>query len=406
MKVDMAGSELDEDARQAAAMRPQANTSLVSTPGTPRWVWVWALPLVLLLMLYLSRRILGPFIIAVVLAYIFTPVIDQLQDRLHLPRWAVVAALYLLVLGLMGVGIYFGSEALYQQTREFVNGGPQIIERGLTQVLGGKSYSFGGQTLDAHYIAQRVNEGLAGAFGNGGDALHFAGELVTRLLDAILVIIVSFYLLLTGKQMGAYFLKFVPSESRSRAGYIAGRIHTVLGAYLRGQLLLIGIMSLVSFLILQFIFHVPYALPIGILTGFLEILPLVGPAIAAVLASGVALSANGAGSAIGVLVVYIILRQLEDQLVMPFVVGRAVDLHPVATIFAVLAGGAMAGILGMLLAVPAAAAIKVILDFLYPTDPEKALAQARPGMRKAEREAEARGEEPAPTGSAQAKTPS
>ncbi|HET7077143.1 MAG TPA: AI-2E family transporter [Chloroflexia bacterium] len=80
---------------------------------------------------------------------------------------------------------------------------------------------------------------------------------------------------------------------------------------------------------------------------------------------------------------------MEDNLVMPFVVGRAVEISPVVTIFAVLAGGAIAGILGMLLAVPAAAAIKVLLDFLYPTATDTALAQARPGLKKAAREAEA-----------------
>jgi predicted PurR-regulated permease PerM len=155
-------------------------------------------------------------------------------------------------------------------------------------------------------------------------------------------------------------------------------------------------MSLVSFLILQFVFQVPYALPLGILTGFLEILPLLGPAIAAVLAAGVALAAHGPGAALSVIVAYTVLRQLEDQVVMPFVVGRAVELHPVVTIFAVLAGGAMAGPLGMLLAVPAAAAIKVVLDFLYPTDPQDALAEARPGIRRAAREAAEHTADPEP----------
>ena len=100
----------------------------------------------------------------------------------------------------------------------------------------------------------------------------------------------------------------------------------------------------------------------------------------------------GPGAAIGVIIVYFVLRELEDNLVMPFVVGRAVELHPLVTIFAVLAGGQVAGIIGMLLAVPVTAAIKVILDFLYPTDPQ-AMAQAQKGMDVAEKEAEQRGEE-------------
>ena len=379
--------QLDKDAKEAAQLGP-APVEGSALARTPRWVWAWVLPLVVILLLYMARRVLGPFIIAAVLAYIFTRVIDSVQERLRWPRGVVVALFYLIVIGVVGVSLFFGAESLYQQTRDFIKGGPDIVERGLKQAMGGTTYTFGGQTVDPHWLAQRINDGLKSYAGNGFDPLSIAREVGTRLLDTVLVIIVSAYLLMDGKKLGSYMLKFIPEGSRARTGYVAGRIHTVLGAYLRGQLLLIVIMSLVSFLILQFVFNVPYALPLGIMTGFLEILPLIGPAIAAVIAAGVALSAHGVGPAIGVLVAYTILREAEDQLVMPAVVGRAVELHPVATIFAVLAGGAVAGVLGMLLAVPVAAAIKVILDFLYPSTPEDAMAQARPGINKAEREAE------------------
>jgi predicted PurR-regulated permease PerM len=392
----MAGSELNQDAQEAGSLGPAPTTATVAARRTPRWIWAWALPVVILVLLYMVRRVLGPFVIAGVLAYIFSMVVDTLQERLRWPRGLIVTLLYIAVLALIGVGLYFGAEALYLQTRDLLRRGPNIVEQGLRQIMGDQPYSFAGVTVTAALLAERINEGVRAYFGNGGDAIHLAGEVVARLLDSLLVIVVSFYLLLDGKRLGIYLLKFVPAGSRARTGYVAGRIHAVLGAYLRGQLLLIGLMSLVSFLILQFVFQVPYALPLGILTGFLEILPLLGPAIAAVLAAGVALAAHGPGAALGVIVAYTILRQLEDQVVMPFVVGRAVELHPVVTIFAVLAGGAMAGALGMLLAVPAAAAIKVVLDFLYPTDPQDALAEARPGIRRAAREAAARGEEPEP----------
>ncbi len=400
----MPESEIDQDAQEAARLGPATNGANKGSTGsrsataatrTPRWVWAWMLPGAIIIFLYLARGILGPFVIAGVLAYIFSMVVDRVQDRLHLPRPLAITLLYLLTLGLLGTGLFFGAEALYQQTRDFIVKGPNIVEGGLKQVMGSGTYTFGGQSLDAHTLAERVSTAANSYLGNGGgsDALHFATLIGGRLLDTLLVIIVSFYLLLSGKQIGSYLLKFVPADSRERTGYVAGRIHTVLGAYLRGQLLLIGLMSLVSFLVLQFVFGVPYALPLAIITGFLEVLPLIGPAIATVLAAGVALAAHGPGVAIAVVVAYFILRELEDNLVMPFVVGRAVEIHPVMTIFAVLAGGAMAGILGMLLAVPSAAAIKVLLDFLYPTDPDTALAQARPGLVIAAKEAEARGEE-------------
>ena len=380
-----------EEAVQAVPPAGAARGASATRRHTPPWAWAWALPLVLILFLYLARAILGPFIIAGVLAYIFSPVVDQVQERVRLPRAVAVGSLYLLVLGAFGTGLFFGADALYQQTRDFITRGPHIVEQGLTQVLGNSSYSFGGQTWDAHLLADQLTVTLGAYLGNGAgsDALHFARIVGGRLLDSLLVLIVSFYLLVSGKRLGAALLRFVPADSRAQTGYVAGRIHTMLGAYLRGQLLLIVLISGVSFVLLQFVFHVPYALPLAILTGFWERLPLVGPAIATVLAAGVALAVHGPGAAVAVAVAYVVMRELEDNLVMPFVVGRAVEISPVVTIFAVLAGEAIAGILGMLLAVPAAAAIKVLLDFLYPTATDTALAQARPGLKKAAREAEA-----------------
>jgi predicted PurR-regulated permease PerM len=383
-------NEIEQDAEEAEKLGP------TPAPRTPPWVWAWMLPVLVLVFLWMIRSILGPFVIAGVLAYIFSMVVDRLQERLRWPRVLTVSLLYLLVLSVIGLLLFFGAETIYQQTHDFVSGGSNITEQGLRQIMGDQSYTFAGITFDAKTLAEKANTAVTEYFGKGaaGDVLNVARTVGTRLLDTLLVIIVSFYLLMSGKQIGAYMLRFVPAGSRTRTGYVAGRIHTVLGAYLRGQLLLILLMSVVSFIVLQFVFNVPYAIPLAILTGFLEILPLIGPAIATVLAAGVALAAHGTGAAVGVIIVYFVLRELEDNLVMPFVVGRAVELHPLVTIFAVLAGGQIAGIIGMLLAVPVTAAIKVILDFLYPADPGHAMAQAQRGLDVAEKEAEQRGEEP------------
>lgn len=388
----MAESTIELSAKEAEAMGP----SRFSNVRMPRWMWAWLLIAIAVWILFMARKVLGPFVIAAIFAYIFSPIIDNAQERTRWPRGLVVGLFYALVLGLIGIGIYFGAEALVKETQELAKSGPNIVEGALVQFMGDKPFEFGGQVFTPQTLAERINEGLGEYFATG-EGLHFVGEIVIRLLDTILVIMVSLYLLLDGKRLGAYLLKFVPTESRSRTGYIAGRIHTVLGIYLRGQLFLIGLMSALSFIVLQFVFNVPFALPLGIMTGFLEIIPLLGPAIAAGIAGLVALSAHGLGAAVGVVIAFTVLRQLEDHLIMPFVVGRAVHLHPVVTIFSVLAGGSVAGVLGMLLAIPAAAAIKIILDFVYPDKPDEALAHALPGMKQAEQEAVVHHEEPAPT---------
>jgi predicted PurR-regulated permease PerM len=113
--------------------------------------------------------------------------------------------------------------------------------------------------------------------------------------------------------------------------------------------------------------HLPYALALAVLTGILEIIPLIGPLIATAIVAVDAFARGGAGLAAAVIVFYFVLRQVEDQVVMPVVIGRAVHLHPVVTIFAVLVGLSLYGVLGGLLGVPVAAAINVVFRELYPT---------------------------------------
>jgi predicted PurR-regulated permease PerM len=388
----MAERTIGSGARDGATAEPDRRVRVAGGPdfsGTPRWVWAWALLLGFLLFLFWARTVLSPFIIAAALAYIFSMVVDRVQARLGWPRILVVTIFYVVVLGALGIALYFGGETLYQQSRDIVAKGPNVLETALKQFMGDNTYEFAGQTWDARLLAERITAALSDYLSNGGtgSAVHFASMLISRMLDTLLVIIVSFYLLLGGHRFGSYLLKFVPAQSREHTGYVAGRVHNVLGAYLRGQLLLIGLMSVVSFIVLQFIFNVPYALPLALVTGILEIIPLAGPIIAATLAASVALASHGAGAAVGVIIAYFILRELEDNFVVPMVVGRIVEIHPVVTIFAVLAGGAAAGVLGMVLAVPVTAAIKVLLDFLYPADPDVALEQAQRGLEAAQKEA-------------------
>jgi predicted PurR-regulated permease PerM len=187
-------------------------------------------------------------------------------------------------------------------------------------------------------------------------------------LKVILCLIITFYLLLDGDRFGRFALRFLARERRADTLRLAHRIHVVLGRWLRGQLLLILVVAAVLYVILGPILHIPYALALAMLSGVLEIIPLVGPLIAAALAGTVAFSAHGTDTTIVVLVVYFVVRQVEDQVIMPLVIGRAVHLHPVITIFAVLVGLSTWGILGGLLGVPVAAAINVTLHELYPEE--------------------------------------
>ena len=146
-----------------------------------------------------------------------------------------------------------------------------------------------------------------------------------------------------------------------------------MGKWLRGQVFLIFLVAAVTYLVLGPVLHLPYALAIAVITGVLEIIPLVGPLAATVVAGTDAFARGGPSLAAIVVVFYFVLRQIEDQVVMPVVIGRAVHLHPVVTIFAVLVGLHVYGVLGGLLGVPVAAALNVVYRELYRPDEPNAL---------------------------------
>ncbi len=325
----------------------------------------WALGALLALVLYEARGVLPPFVIAAVLAYIVSPLVDETASRTNSPRRLVVVVFFAVILGLSGLGVWLIETRLVKQMQASAVGWPTLVDQAFVLFLGSDNLQFLGRTLDPHLLAEQTVNSLNDALGNPSDALHLAERALDVVLKSFLTLVASFYLLLDGRRFFPFLLEFVPPQQHPRLRHIVGRIHLVLGRYLRGQFLLVLLMSGVTYLVLTLIFRLPYALPLSIMTGVLEVVPFVGPVAAGVVASLVAVVHGGPTAMLGVAVAYLVLRQLEDQLVMPIVVGRAGDLHPLATIFAVVVGGTIAGILGAVLAVPVAAAVKVTLDSVF-----------------------------------------
>lgn len=333
---------------------------------------------VVVVTLILTRDILAPFVLAIATAYVVSPLVDRAQRMSRLPRVLVIALFYLIFLGTLTLlGALVEPELARQQNGLFKSGGTvadavldrvsrnvQIVD--LLRRAGVDIVSFD----DPRYpekraiVSRRLQLEIDRAT-QPGQVREVAQTTFGVLLKVVIWFFATFYLLLNGQRSVNYLYRFVPDDRVAQAQRVAGRIHIVLGRYLRGQLYLILIMSVASYVALR-VFGVPYALPIAIGTGVLEIIPFVGPIIAATIASLVALSTQGVGPMLGVLIAYFVLRQLEDQIVVPQVIGRVVHLDPVVTIFVVLAGERLAGIIGVLLAVPLAAAVRVIIDEIFP----------------------------------------
>src|SRR5664280_2673191 len=342
---------------------------LTSSPGfTFGWsdqtVRLAALAAAVVFLLWLARDIIGPFVVAGVLAYAFSPVVSGVQSRTRLPRAAVIGIGYVLVLAVLGGLGFIAAERLNRELTALSSGGHDVIGSGMHKLFGDTVVVFG-NTLSVADLSRQIKESLVGLVNSPSSAVQVAERAADIGLKVILSLIITFYLLLDGGRFGRFALRFLDREQRADSLRLGHRIHVVLGRWLRGQLLLIGLVTVVMYVILGPILHIPYALILAVLSGLLEIIPLVGPVIAAALAGTVAFSSHGLDTTIVVLAVYLVVRQIEDQIIMPVVIGRAVHLHPVVTIFAVLVGLSSFGILGGLLGVPAAAAANVVFNELY-----------------------------------------
>jgi predicted PurR-regulated permease PerM len=326
----------------------------------------WLVLAALVVLLWVARGVLPPFIIAAILAYVLSPLVDELSQRTGFNRRLVAFGVFLVVLAAFILLVFLIGARLNAELRALEREGPSIIESVVEKLTGGQNIDLLGQNISSRDLGRRLDLALRDELGTPSQAIQAISVGFELLLGLTLVFLSLAYMLMDGHNFFRYVLRFVPTEHRPHVERVWTDIHQVFGRYLRGQLLLICLMSVVTFSLLEWVFQLPFALWLGILTGILEIIPLIGPIAAGAIAATVGFAHGGATVAAGIVIMYFVLRQLEDQLVMPIVVGRAVHVHPLVTIFAVLTGEKIGGVLGMILAVPIAAAIKVVLDYAYP----------------------------------------
>ena len=338
---------------------------VVAPPPANRGPFVW-LVVAAVAVLWLARDVLGPFIIAAVVAYAFSPLVVAGQRRTGWPRAAVVGVGYLVAIAIIGVVVFLLAGRVAHEIAMLAASGPDSLATLLRSIVGADAIDIGGQHIAVADVAREIQARISGLISSPGDAAHLASQVGQIGLEAILALIVTFYFLVDGPMLRDRAIQLLPAQHVARTTVLMDRIHEVLGKWLRGQAFLIVLVTAVVYVALGPILHLPYALGIAILTGILEIIPLIGPLIATAIAATDAFARGGGQLAAIVVVIYFVLRQVEDQIVMPVVIGRAVHLHPVVTIFAVLVGLSVYGVLGGLLGVPVAATINVVFRELYP----------------------------------------
>jgi len=341
----------------------------------PLWAKIVTVAVIITLTILLLRAVgglLNPFVWAIITAYLLNPLVSVLAGRTRIARIWWVILLYIVAGFLIYLGFTWLVPRLAKQYGDLVKAIPDFALRAEEWIAENGVITFGGTTLDL-----RPGEAELQSFFTelGRELPASVPELLLGFFERIVLllvyVVVTFYLLLQADQITERMYGLIPMPQRLEIRELGRSIDRVLGAYIRSQLLLIVIMAVLTYIPLS-ILGVQYALVLAIATGFLEIIPFVGPWTAAGSAMLVSLlqTTNTFGwpnwlLALVVGVIYTVLRQAEDHLIIPNLVGRIVKLHPIIVIFSILAGAAIGGALGLLLAVPVAATIKIILTYLY-----------------------------------------
>jgi predicted PurR-regulated permease PerM len=316
--------------------------------------------------------ILTPFIAGVITAYLFNPLIGWLNRRTGIGRGVWIAILYILVGALAYAVIRTMGPMVGFQYRGLVAQIPRMRDQVEVWIATNQFIELGGITINL----SEFEKPIATFFSELAATLPSrVPDLVVTALERVLLfvtyLIVSFYLLLQAEQITDWMYSLVPAPYRAEIRGLGKQIDTIFAGYIRGTLLLIPIMSVLTYIALS-ILGIRYALVIAIASGILEIIPLIGPWSAAAIAVSVSLlqptTPFGWSHAVLAIVVgltYFVLRMAEDNFVIPQVVGHAVHLHPVLVLFAILAGGALAGPFGLLVGIPVVAVAQLLLRYLY-----------------------------------------
>ncbi|MEX1112460.1 MAG: AI-2E family transporter [Candidatus Andersenbacteria bacterium] len=311
-------------------------------------------------LLYLVREVIIMILAAVVISSAIEPLARRLQ-RYKIPRAASAVIVYVTGLVIIGGAIAIILPALAQQLVQLAQALPHLVE-GFQQ-----RFSIGGDS--GTLIVPELQQGLQQI---GENITNFTGALFrqTRNLFAtvfsvLFVLIIAFYLVLEEDALKKLFRIIIPRDHVPYVERVIDRVQHKLGRWVLAQLSL-GVVIGVSVGLGLWAMGVPFALALGLLAGVLEIIPIIGPIIAGVFAVAVALSQSFL-LALGVLVFYVIVQQLENHVLIPNLMRKATGLNPVVTIIAVLLGGRLAGTVGIILSVPVATILSIFLSDFFST---------------------------------------
>lgn len=309
-----------------------------------------------------------PVVLAGILYYMLNPIVDWLESK-HVKRIWSILLLFVLVIALIVWGVVILVPKIEEQTMSFIKNWPsyfKIIESKSNEILSSDLFKQFGDQIES------ATNNIVNSFGSmlekvSKNAFQGIGNVVGVVINVVLALVtmpfILFYLLKDGKRLPEFALKFLPNKMRQPTFEILSDINQQVSQYIRGQLT-VAFAVAVMFIIGLSIIGLDYSVTLGILAGFLNLIPFLGSALAMVPILVLAI-VSGPAMIISCLIVFVIEQTIEGRVISPLVLGSQMDIHPVTVIFVLLTTGKLFGITGVILGLPGYAAIKVIVKHAF-----------------------------------------
>jgi predicted PurR-regulated permease PerM len=305
---------------------------------------------------YLIRDVIGLILIAAFFAVAIAPAVNWLNQR-RVPRWVAILLVYLsIAAGIFGIGLLI--------VPPLVNG-VEDLSADLPGYVDDLRHNETFREYDDRYrITEKLTEQaeqLPSQLGNAAGTLRdVTVGVFTRFVQLFSILVITFFLVKDGHRLLEFLYRQVPPERARRMRTIADDVSDAIAGYVFGNFVISILAGLVTYVTLR-ILDVPFATPLAILFGFFDLIPLVGATLGGILVGIVVAFVDFPVGLIVWAAVLILYQQVENNLIQPLVYGRAVQLHPLIVIVAILIGAALLGVLGALIAIPAAAAVQAVV---------------------------------------------
>jgi predicted PurR-regulated permease PerM len=321
-------------------------------------------------LIYLLSPVLMPFVFAAMLAYLGDPLTDKLETY-RLSRTNAVVVVFFVMTLIFVLALLLLIPQLEYQVERFLSSLPAYaawVNEAVIPWLK-RRFHLGIKPVDTHQIINVIKSHWEQAGGIAATAMtsisHSGGVIIAWLMNLLLVPVVTFYLLRDWDGLVAKVHDLLPRRFAATASKLAGEVDTVLSAFVRGQFYVMLALGCI-YSIGLWITGLDLALLIGMLAGLVSFVPYLGSIVGIVMACIAAMvQFHELISLVPVVIVFMVGQALEGMVLTPMLVGDKIGLHPVAVMFAVMAGGQLFGFLGILLALPVASVIMVLLRHVH-----------------------------------------